>query len=67
MKIKLGISLGQISPYRAEKYKKITEYLTEKKLITALEIILELQEKISGIFDYNSLFLQSMLKLKSLK
>ncbi len=64
LKIKLGISLGQISPYRKKKYEEITQYLTEGKLIKTLEIMLELQEKISGVFDYNSLFLKALIQMK---
>ena len=64
LKIKLGISLGQISPYRKKKYEEVAQYLTEGKLVKTLEIMLELQEKISGVFDYNSLFLKALIQIR---
>jgi len=67
LKLKLNLSLGQMSPYRVKKYKEIIPYLTETKIVRALEIVLDLQQKISGVWDYSSLFLKSLLELRKLK
>jgi len=66
LKIKLKVSVGQMQPYKKKKYEDIAQYLTEAKLIKTLEIILELQEKIGGVFDYSSLFLKSLIQLKEI-
>ena len=63
----MELSLGQISPYRKQKYQEIITFLSEEKLIKTLDIILSLQQKISGVWDYKSLFLKSVIDLKELK
>jgi DNA polymerase-3 subunit gamma/tau len=67
LKLKIGLSVGQISPYRKQKYQEIISYLSEEKLIKTFNYIIELQQKISGVWDYNSLFLTTLLRMREIK
>jgi DNA polymerase III subunit gamma/tau len=67
IKIKLGLNTNDVNPYRLRKYKELVDKISEERLITMLQLLLEIQEKISGIWDYNSLFLNCLIKLKKQK
>jgi len=66
IKIKMNLPMGEISPYRLNKYKKIASQIQLERLIKTLDIILELQSRISGVWDYNSLFLMTLIKLEKI-
>jgi DNA polymerase-3 subunit gamma/tau len=65
LRIKLNIPNTDINQYKLDTYNKISIKLTEQKIMNMLQILLEIQEKISGIWDYNSLFLNGLCKFKN--
>ena len=64
LKLKMGLSLGQISPYRKQKYQEIIGNISESTLINAFTHIVNLQQRIGGVWDYSSLFLMTLLNLR---
>ena len=64
LKIKLGLPM-QMNPYALKKYQDFAEKLSEDKIIKMLDILLKIQEKITGIYDYNSLFLKGLCQYKN--
>ena len=65
LKLKMKLPLGQISPFRLKKYQEIEPQISEEKLTKMFRLLLEIQEKTSGVYDYNSLFLNALCKYKS--
>ncbi len=63
VKIKLGLPVSA-SPAKLEQYYAVAPKITEENALKVLEIILSIQEKVAGVWDYNSLFLQGLCKLK---
>ncbi len=63
IKLKLGIKLFNVSAYREKKYSEFIDVLDKNRLIDIFDMILEIQEKVSGVWDYNSLFLKALCKL----
>jgi len=61
LKLSLGLKVSA-SPYKIKKYKELK--ITKERLEKAFTIILEIEEKVKGVYDYNSLFLKALLKLK---
>lgn len=59
LKVKLGLD-NSINEYRLKLYKDLAPKIEAEKIIEMLEIILAIQEKISGVWDYNSLFLKGL-------
>ena len=67
LKLKMGLSLGQISPYRKQKYQEIIGNISEPNLVNAFTNIVNLQQRIGGVWDYSSLFLMTLLNLRTKK
>lgn len=63
--IKLGLKRGYISSKRLEYYKTVEPRISEAKLMAMLSLLLEMQEKTSGIWDYNSMFLNILCQFKN--
>lgn len=66
IKIKGGFDYD-VNPYLKSQYVAIAKQVEEQELIKIFNIILNLQEKISGVYDYQSLFLKSMIEIKNIK
>lgn len=64
IKLKLGLDVTDVNPYRLTKYKEIVGNISEDKLTNTLNLLLEIQEKTSGVWDYQSLFMNCVLKMK---
>ncbi len=67
LKMKLNLPITNLNPYRAKKYKEFLPKISLEKLMQVSEIILEIQQKISGIWDYNSLFLKALCKINNIQ
>ena len=65
LRIKLGLKVTDVNPYRLKKYSESIGNISENKLMTMLDLLLKIQEKTSGVWDYNSLFSNCILKLKN--
>jgi len=65
--MKIGLTVNDVNPYRLKKYKEIIDSIPEQKLVKMLQLLLGIQEKISGVWDYNSLFLDCLVNLKNYK
>ncbi len=65
LEIKLGLDMSKIAPFKLAKYKQITISLPEELLFVTLQEVLAIQEKISGVWDYKSLFLSMLYKIKT--
>ncbi len=63
VKIKLGLAV-EMSPTKLEQYKQLAPKISEEFALKVLEVILSIQEKVSGVYDYSSLLLQGLCKLK---
>lgn len=63
LKFKLGLPVA-LPPSRLVKYKEVAEAMNEEQIIEMLNILLDIQAKISGIWDYSSLFLSGLCKFK---
>ncbi len=63
LKIKMGIP-APISPTKAKIYREVADAINEQTAMTLVTSILEMQEKISGVWDYNSLFLKVLCEMK---
>ena len=64
LKIKMNLPLTNIAPYRLKTYQKIAEDIKEEVLIKYFEEIINIEEKIGGVYDYNSLFFSMLCKIK---
>jgi DNA polymerase III gamma/tau subunit len=62
--IKMNITVTNIMPYRMKKYRELCNSLSEQKLLQIMSLLLEIQQKVSGVWDYNSLFLNMLCQLK---
>ena len=67
VRIKMELNTNDVNPYRLKKYKEIIDSIPEQKLVKMLQLLLGIQEKISGVWDYNSLFLDCLVNLKNYK
>ncbi len=63
LKLKLGIP-APMQPSLIKEYREIAFKLEIDKIMEMLEIILDIQAKTSGIWDYTSLFLNGLCKFK---
>ena len=63
LKIKLGLPVS-INQYRLEKYKELEAKVTEEDVLIMLGELLKIEEKTSGVYDYNSLFLNALYNFK---
>jgi len=61
LKLKLGLKVNA-SPYKIKKYQEVN--ISKEKLEKAFNTIIEIEQKIKGVYDYNSLFLKGLLELK---
>lgn len=64
VKLKLKLDISDVNPYRVTRYKEIVDKISEEKLVNTLGLILDIQEKTSGIWDYQSLFMNCLLKMR---
>ena len=63
LKVKLGIA-ESIPPYHLKVYQDYATKIETADLLGMLDQLFELQAKVSGIYDYNSLFLKALCQYK---
>lgn len=61
IKLNNGLKI-KVSPYKRKKYKEVN--ISDEKLEKTFESILKVEEKVKGVYDYNSLLLKALLEIK---
>jgi DNA polymerase III subunit gamma/tau len=64
LKLKLGLQVD-VNPYFLKSYQELAPRIKEERLIAILDMILAMQEKVSGVWDYNSMFLKVICQMKN--
>jgi len=65
LQMKMGLPLVDIAPYRQKTYQSIAGEIKEEVLLLYFEELLNIEEKLGGVFDYNSLFFNMLCKIKN--
>jgi len=67
LKIKMNMPLTNVAPYRVKTYEKIAGDIPEDILIKYFEEIINIEERVGGVYDYNSLFFNMLCKIRKEK